>query len=107
MESYDEFDKKPAIIIDNGSCFIKSGLSYEDSPKSCLRAFVGYPKNKDIFIKDIFIGKQMKGRMNAFNLHYPIKKGSIQNWDEMEKIWPCIFDKELEVILSEHNIILI
>ena len=80
MESYNQ-----TIIMDNGSCFIKSGFSKEDSPKSCFRACVGYPRNKNIYYKDYYLGKQMKGQMNALNLIYPYKEGAIENWDDIEK----------------------
>lgn len=97
---------RQTIIIDNGSCFIKSGFSYEDSPKSCFRACVGYPPNKSSNYKDYYIGKEMKGQMSALNLKYPNKEGEIENWDDMEKIWEFIFKKELEVDPSKYNIIL-
>ena len=106
MESDDDCGKKPTIIIDNGSCFIKSGFSNEDSPKSCLRNCIGYPKNKEIYYKDYYLGRQMKGQMNALNLKYPIKDGIIDNWDDLEKNWEYIFKKELEVEPSEYNVIL-
>lgn len=97
---------KQTIIIDNGSCFIKCGLSNGDSPKSCFRACVGHPKNKSIYYKDNFIGKQMKGQMNALNLDYPIKEGVIENWNDMENIWGYMFSEELKVDPTEYNVIL-
>lgn len=106
MESDDDCEKRNSIIIDNGSCFIKAGLSTEETSISHFRTCVGYPKNSGICRRDCFIGKQMKGQMNALELRYPIKEGSIENFDDMEKIWQYIFDKELEVDQTEYNIVL-
>ena len=79
MDSDDDYGKKPYIIIDNGSYMIKSGFSNDDSPGYCFRNCLGYPKNKDIFNKDYYIGNEMKGQMNALRQDYPIKDGVIQN----------------------------
>ena len=106
MESNEDCETRYSIIIDNGSCFIKAGLSTEYKPSSHFRTCVGYPKNSDIYHKDYFIGNQLKDQMNALNLEYPIKEGSIENWDEMEKIWQYIFCDELKVDPSEYNIVL-
>ena len=106
MESNEDCETRYSIIIDNGSCFIKAGLSTEYEPSSHFRTCVGYPKNSDIYHKDYFIGNQLKDQMNALNLEYPIKEGSIENWDEMEKIWQYIFCDELKVDPSEYNIVL-
>lgn len=94
---YDE-----TIIIDNGSCFIKSGFSNEYSPKSCLRTCVGYPKNNNTYS---FYNLTIE-QMNTLNLRYPFEDGAIKKWDVMEKIWDYIFNKELEVDPSEYNLIL-
>ena len=106
MESDDDYGKKPSIIIDNGSYMIKSGFSNDDSPRICFRNCFGYPKNKDIYYKDYYIGNQMKGQMCALRLDYLIKDGVIQNWDKMEKIWGYLFKDQLNVDPLEYNIIL-
>ena len=101
---------KPTIIIDNGSCFIKSGLGNEDEPSSYFRNCIGYPKKdskySDLSGKEFFIGKNALIRKDSLSLNYPIKNGAIQNWDDMEKIWGYIFYDELKVDPVEHNILL-
>lgn len=42
MESKGTIDK--AIVIDNGSGYIKAGISGELVPKSVFQSVVGYPK---------------------------------------------------------------
>ena len=106
MDSDDDYGKKPYIIIDNGSYMIKSGFSNYNSPRYCFRNCLGYPKNKDFYYKDYYIGNQMKGQMCALRLDYPIKDGVIQNWDSMEKIWGYLFKDQLSVDPSQYGIIL-
>jgi actin len=39
-------------------------------------------------------------------LKYPIEHGIITNCDDMEKIWPNIFDNEIRVDPAEHPVLL-
>ena len=73
-----DIDKKPSIIIDNGSYYIKSGFGTEDNPRSCIRNIIGYPKKDDKYSyfdgKDYFIGKQAKIRIDDLDIKYPVKE---------------------------------
>ncbi len=99
MESDDE--RKPAIVIDPGSCFVKAGFAGEYEPKSVFRTCVGYPKSENEF----FIGRDAETKKeDLLKLNYPIKQGMIENWDDMEKIINNIFIYELGADSSEHNV---
>ena len=72
------------IIIDNGSYYIKAGLSGEEEPRTIFRSLIGYPKNKDCEI-NFLVGCDAEAKSDRFNLNYPIEYGAVKNWDEMEK----------------------
>lgn len=41
---------------------------------------------------DFFIGNDAQDMSATYQLNYPIKKGEIDNWDNMERLWSrCIF----------------
>ena len=103
MDSDDE--KNPAIVIDNGSSFIKSGFSGEVEPSSCFRTCVGYPKYSHGDI-DFYFGKEAENNKDNLKINYPIKQGIITNYDDMEKIWGHIFTFELKVDPEEYNVLL-
>ena len=92
----EEESKKPHIIIDNGSGFIKALFSGEEKPRVILPTCVGDGE---------LIGKEAVEK-KGLKLKYPIEHGIIKNFDEMEKIWGHIFYNELKVDPFEHNIML-
>jgi actin len=56
--------------------------------------------------KDAFIGDEIQNKRDVLAINQPIKKGIITDWDDMEKIWQYIFDKELRVSPEHHPVLL-
>merc|ERR1711981_771086 len=84
-------DEQMAVVIDNGSGMCKAGFEAEESPKCSFPAIVGYPKQKSIVTtneqEDCYVGDKAMEKRGILKLQYPIKHGTITNWDDMEKIW--------------------
>ena len=94
------------VVIDNGSFYIKAGISEEEGPRAVFPSCVGYPKyltNKGDK-KEFFVGNISE--YNNINYNYPIINGVVDNWDDQEKIWGHIFTNELRVAPEEHNILI-
>ena len=47
MADEDDDESPPPIVIDNGSRYIKAGLSGEEYPKAVFPTMIGYSKNTD------------------------------------------------------------
>ena len=110
MENSDDEYERPHVIIDNGSSYMKCGLSGEEGPRAVIRSCVGYPKKYSGFggiKKNFYIGEDIKSKEGLLNYNYPINHGIIENWDEMERIWGHLFTNELRCAPEEHNIFLI
>ena len=93
------------IIIDNGSGYVKAGISGEKKPSVVIPSYIGYPKlsnNKQEF----FIGSEVEKIKEKLKFNYPIEQGEIKDWDEMEKIWRYIFSKGLKVDAEEYKIMI-
>ena len=45
--------------------------------------------------------------MGLLNISYPIQKGIIQSWDNMEIVFEHCFSNNLKVDPSEHKVLLI
>ena len=112
-EEEEEF--KPHIIIDNGSSYIKAGLSEDEWPRSVFPTCVGYPKYKSgmigkdedkYFKNEYFVGADAEAKRGVLKVTFPIERGYIENWDDMEKIWSNIFTNELRVAPEEHNVMI-
>jgi actin-related protein len=51
-----------AVVIDSGTCYCKSGFAGDDSPKSIINSFIGYPICPTVMIgkfnKDSYVGHE-------------------------------------------------
>ncbi|XP_037676823.1 actin-related protein T2-like [Choloepus didactylus] len=99
----------PAVIFDNGSGLCKAGLSGEIGPHHVISTVVGHPKfstpsagaNQKYFMGDSAIFKH-----EYLHLHYPIERGLVMGWDDMEKLWKHVFDWLLGVKPSHHPVLM-
>ncbi|XP_054432927.1 actin-related protein T1 [Pteronotus mesoamericanus] len=91
----------PAVIFDNGSGLCKAGLSGETVPRRVIRSVVGHPQvNMPLSLpyqKKYVVGENALYKYEALNLHYPIERGLVTGWEDMEKLWKYLFEWELGV----------
>ena len=84
-----------AVVIDNGTGFIKAGLSGEDCPRINEPTVIGVPKNPGIMLgmdqKDFYVGHEAVDKAIFLNMYEPVVNGYIENWDNMEHIWTQIY----------------
>jgi actin-related protein len=99
------FDGKSVIVIDNGSGFIKAGFAGNESPMSVFPSVVRHSQRR----RKYYIGREAENRRSVLPLRYPIQRGVITDWDDMEKLWDHIFCNELGARLEpeEHPILLV
>ena len=92
----------PSVVIDNGSGFIRAGFGGKDNPHSVFPSVIGYHNNKAHYI-----GHEAQNKRDILSLRYPIERGIITNWDDMEKLWHHTFYNELQVDPTDHPTLLI
>ena len=110
-------DQKEYVVIDNGTGYLKCGFSGEDLPRINLPTVFGIKeiqieptqandqggkKYKEVYGVDALINK------NEFDIHYPVKRGIIQDFEPMKHCWQHVltdknmhFQKKCDVLLTD------
>jgi len=86
----------PAVVIDNGTGYTKMGFAANSEPSFIIPTAIATKsgdKNKigDIDDLDFLIGDEALNS-KAYQVNYPVRKGQVDNWTQMEQLWQhCIF----------------
>jgi actin, other eukaryote len=100
----------PAVIFDNGSGLFKAGLADEPAPTVIFPNITGKPTNPNMMVgmdqKEIYVGPEASEKKSHLTLSKPIKRGIIQDLDQMEKIWHYTYENELKVNPNERPVLL-
>eukprot|EP00924_Labyrinthula_sp_SR-Ha-C_P013835 snap_masked-scaffold_5-processed-gene-15.24-mRNA-1 protein AED:0.06 eAED:0.06 QI:0/-1/0/1/-1/1/1/0/375 len=99
-----------AIVIDNGSNFIKVGVSKDINKLYSFPSIVGRHRCPIIMvgmvIKDYYVGSDARNKRGILRMNCPIENSMITNWDNMEKIWHFAFYNVLQVDPAEFPVLL-
>ena len=87
-------DGVAALVVDNGSGMCKAGFAGDEAPRAVFPPFVGHPRHRDMLVgmgtkdrvKDVYIGYEAQRKRGILTLKYPVERGVITNWDDMEKV---------------------
>eukprot|EP00906_Rhabdomonas_costata_P026911 RCo038312 len=105
----------PVVVLDCGTGFTKMGFAgnrepafvvpsvYGDSASSSTGASASRRGLEDL---DFLIGYEALERCQNYQPHYPIKRGVVENWDQMERIWQQCFYKYLRCEPEDHYVLL-
>ena len=89
------------IVFDNGSGYLKAGLSNKEIPEATLPALIGRPmlryaeKIEDVELKPLMIGDEVTAVRSLLELTYPMKEGIIVNDEDMALLWDYVLTKKL------------
>ena len=104
-ESEDFDEEEQALIIDNGSCMMKAGFGGDKAPRAVFPTIVGrsrHPANQDAYV-----GEEAKPRRRFHPIiTYPVERGVVTRWDDMERVWHHTLYNELRIQPEEHAILM-
>ena len=86
-----------AVIIDNGSGFIKAGFNGDDTPRAVFPSVIGKRLNPVSAGQNTYDGDQAESTSHIRTISHPLENGIATNWDDMEKIWSHTFHNELMI----------
>lgn len=101
-----------AVIIDTGSGYIKTGFAHSDFPNIYSRNVLAklknpqndLEKNQRLFCEDAI--KAMEGESkSSYTLVEPVKRGFMEDWDEMEHLWQHVYLDKLKTDSAKHPIL--
>ena len=95
-------DKLPSLVVDNGSGWIKAGLAQQESPKCVFPSIVGRRR----VTSEKYFGEVVITDIHIPRLSYPIERGIVTNWDDMECLWRYMFSDLLNVSPEEHSLLI-
>ena len=97
----------PVVVLDNGSGYLKAGLSSEQQPRCTIPALIGRPmlrygeQIEGVELKEIMIGDEVVPVRSMLDLSYPIAEGIVQNGDDLALLWNYCLTKKLDVRENE------
>ena len=97
----------PVIVFDNGSGYLKAGLSNKETPSVTVPALIGRPmlryaeKIEDFELKPLMIGDEVTPVRSLLELTYPMKEGIIQNEEDMALLWDYVLTQKLGLVQND------
>ncbi|EKE42595.1 hypothetical protein ENUP19_0054G0085 [Entamoeba nuttalli] len=86
------------IVLDIGSYSIKAGTAEDEAPSCIIRNVIGEHETGKIYGESVF-------NNNIKDYHYPINRGMISDYDDIEGILRFVFDENMGVDASTRPVI--
>jgi len=103
-------DEVQALVVDNGSGMCKAGFAGDDAPRAVFPSIVGRPRHTGAIVgmgqKDAYVGDEAQSKRGILTLKYPIERGIVTNWEDMEKVWDYVFYTQLRRPPEESNVLI-
>ncbi len=71
-----------ALVFDDGSGYTKAGVAGDKAPKVVFPSVVGAGPDEN----DFYVGSKAQAKRDVLGLTYPIERGFIKSWDDLEKV---------------------
>ncbi|XP_003416297.1 actin-related protein T3 [Loxodonta africana] len=88
------------VVIDNGSGAIKAGLAGSREPQFACPNIIGRAKGHTWATEGseaLFVGDQAQERRSSLSISYPVERGLITSWGDMEIMWKHLYDHDLKL----------
>jgi actin-related protein 3 len=104
----------PPVVIDNGTGYTKMGFAGNNEPQYIVPTCIATNSNsntssitKKIDDLDFHIGDDALANSKTYSVQYPIRHGTIDNWDLMEKFYQASIFQYLKCEPEDHSFLLV
>lgn len=97
------------VVFDSGSWLFRGGLANREKPSAVFKNVVGRVRNPGIVgldIKPFYVGEEAERNRGVLMMRYPMDRGIITNWEDMERVWHHAFYNEIQAAPEQHPILL-
>lgn len=111
------------VVIDNGTGYVKCGLSGQGFPSHLIPTLVGRPilrsyqlagpvlddETKAITkfkLESIVLAERASENRKYLDISYPVDNGVIRQWDDMTSLWRYAFDQKLSIDPKNSRVLL-
>jgi len=98
------------LVIDIGSSICRIGYGGDDTPIAVFPSIVGRPQHgkapNGMGQKDAYVGHEAQSKRGFLSLKYPVERGMVTDWDDMEKVLHHAFYNELKVAPDCYSILM-
>ncbi|KAG8511467.1 Actin-related protein T3 [Galemys pyrenaicus] len=97
------------VVIDNGSGVLKAGLAGSREPAFIYPNIIGrskshnWPAEKSL---ETCVGDQAQRRRSSLSISYPVERGLVNSWGDMENMWKHIYDYNLKLKPCERPVLI-
>ena len=97
----------PVVVFDNGSGYLKAGLSNKEIPSVTVPALVGRPMLRyaetieNVELKPLMIGDEVTPVRSLLEISHPMKEGIIVQDEDMGLLWDYVLTKKLGLVESD------
>ncbi|XP_074046972.1 actin-related protein T3 [Macrotis lagotis] len=99
-----------AVVIDNGSAVLKAGLAGSKEPQFIYANIIGRNKVKvgasENFQKELYMGEEAQARRCALSISYPVERGLVTSWADMEAMWKNVYERNLKKLANESPVMI-
>ncbi|NXA31129.1 ACT protein, partial [Eudromia elegans] len=97
----------PAVVVDNGSGLVKAGIAGERQPWVVHDNVVGRARDEAAAgQKCCYVGSEAQARRGTLSIRYPVERGIVTSWEDMEAVWKRIYAHDLQMRASEQPVLL-
>jgi len=98
----------PAVVLDNGTGYTKMGFAGNMEPQFIIPTAIA-AKKVDVGTKganlddlEFYIGDEASDYSKTLGINYPVRKGQVDNWTQMEQVWQHSIFKYLRAEPEDH-----